>query len=170
MIPYKINEIKNLEDVKAKYPVFNIRDLKDIRVKKFIKEELETLVNEEIDNCEFADLPLPSSAELGIRYKAMSEAKGLYRFYWCCDHIFDQLAKLQYKPKDAGVIILRMQAKGLDPYSVTDDTVGHFIESLPNRGYKLVKTRDGREFLCYDPRGYHEKQEAIDVDDINIEQ
>lgn len=161
MIPNKIDEIKNLEDVKREYPkFFNLKLLKDLRVKKLIKEELEKLMQEEKDYCEFYSETVLSDSKLKAKLSPIAEAKGLYMYHWHRDHVASQMFSWGWHFEDFDRLIMQMKAKGYEPYSVTEDTVGEYLYQLPGHGYTEITLPNGRDsFSAYDPTGKLEKQQ-----------
>lgn len=171
MIPYEMNKINSLLDVKAEYPsLFNMADLNKRRVRVFIKE----LLNEHIENAmnkyEFEyDIGLyprkPSKAQLTREYIDIATAKGLYKYYWCKCNVLDQICKYGYCDKDLKPIMQRMeQSKKFNPWATTEPTAGQFLESLKNYGCKRIKTKDGDEYFVHNAKGYGaEKDDSEDV-------
>lgn len=160
MLPYEKEKIQSFLDVKDLYPKnFNLDDLKDIRVQKFIKEEYKELTQAELDKVEWErEIGLrrkkPTPAQLKEKYLAVAYARALYKFYWCPYNVWDQLAKYGYKPADVNTIIARMEKSKFSPWSTTEPTAGLFIASLGKSRFKTIKTKDGQEYDVLNPSGY----------------
>ncbi|WP_048046516.1 hypothetical protein [Methanosarcina mazei] len=161
MLPYEKEKIQSFLDVRDIYSKnFKMDDLKDIRVQKFIKEELKELIQKDLDQYEW-DIEIglrrkkPSPAQLKQKHIGTAYARGLYRFYWCHYNVWDQLFKYRYKPEDVNTIIARMEkTKKYNPWSTTEPTAGLFIASLGKSRFKTIKTKDGSEYDVLNPSGY----------------
>lgn len=160
MIPYQKEKIQSFFDVRDEFPkMYNLKDVDDIRVQKFIREEFKELVQEELDQVEYDNLigirrKKPNPAQLKEKYLAIAYARGLYRFYWCHYNVWDQLFKYRYKPEDVNTIIARMEKSKFSPWSTTEPTAGLFIASLGKSRFKTIKTKDGQEYDVLNPSGY----------------
>lgn len=154
MIPYKKYTIKGILDVKRMYPeLCDSRLLSKNIVKKFIKEELNELVDDELDRCQWAEEKAQPIPTLEFLFTDTARARAVYHYLWSIEHNLDQMIKWGWKPEDLGVLMKRMKAAGYDPYSTEEDTAGQFIESLRGYGRKRVATKSGRTFYLYDPKG-----------------
>lgn len=158
MIPYN-HKIQCTADVEKAYPgMVDLTLLDNNVVKRFIREELKELVEDELDRCLWAGekaRPIPS---LEFLFKDIAKARALYKWLWCVDSITDQMVKWRWDARDASLLIKRMKAAGYNPWSTTEPTVGQFIESLPGYGRKEVRTKSGRTFHVYNPKGYGEEE------------
>ncbi len=206
MIPYKVKEIKNLEDVKREYKTFSPDMLQEKKVKEFIEEEFNILLEDKIERLCYDTIDMDVVAKCRCAYfgittrvlgkseacdlykvtekqfdyyigfkreewegycvavlnelNKVAEAKGVYDWLWAVDHIDDQMFKLGWKQKDINILIQRMEKAGYNPWSLTEDTAGKFIESLPGRGRTEISTRNGKKtFSAYDPTGKLEEQQ-----------
>lgn len=128
MIPFN-QDIKTIEEVKKEFEFLGDISsfMKDKKVKKFYNEELKTAKTVE-----------------------EAKAKALYHFVWSLTHVFDQMVKYGWNPDDLRLLIKRMERAGYDPYSITEDTAGAFIESRPSKGFP-EKIINGKRFRLYDP-------------------
>lgn len=89
----------------------------------------------------------------------VAEARGVYNWLWAVDHINDQMIKWGWDLKDIKTLMKRMVKAGYNPWSLTEDTVGDFIYSLPGHGFYEIALKDGKEsFTAYDPTGKREEQ------------
>lgn len=174
MIPYKIDKIQTMADVKKEFPkMFDINNLKNIFVKRFIREEIEKY-NEDIKaKAEFYKTielkPEESNLKTLAQFVAFAEVRALYKYYWCHYNVLDQICKYRFTAEDVNPIMMRMEkTKKFDPWSTTEPTAGMFIESLEDRGHRKVVTKDGYEFYVKNPRGY--KVLKKDTEDINTEE
>ncbi|MCO5381219.1 MAG: hypothetical protein NHB15_03135 [Methanosarcina barkeri] len=139
MIPFKT--VNSIEEVKAIYPVWCYEGIENKpKVQAFIREELAELKRSKVEG----DI------------KSIALARGVYRFLWCLDHCLDQAIKFGWLAEDLHILIKRMKLAGYDPYSLTEDTAGAFLEALPHYGYKEVKKKDGTTFYAYNPKGLNE--------------
>lgn len=153
--------MKTLEDVQKEYPkFFDLKLLKNLRVKKLIKEELEKLIQEEKDDCEFYSETILSDSKLKTKFSPIAEVRGLYMYLWHRDHIASQMFSWGWHFEDYDRLILQMKAKGYEPYSVTEDTVGEYLQKLEGHGHTEITLPNGRDsFLAYDPTGKFRKQQ-----------
>lgn len=116
MIPYKT--VNSIEEVKQIYPKFFGAYLYNIpKIKQFIKEELKDLKSRS------------KSKSVTNSMIWVSEARGVYRYLFCIDHITDQMVKFRRDPKTILSLINRMEKAHYDPWSTTEDTAGMFIEA-----------------------------------------
>lgn len=139
MIPFK--KVNSLEDVKKEYPYwFDEKLFSNTKVKELINEEYKEL----------------SARRVKGNINELAKFRGVYRYLWCLEHCMDQMRKFGWRTADLHILIKRMQIMGFDPYSITEDTAGAFIESLPHYGYKIMKKKDGTEFMAYNPKGLNE--------------
>lgn len=153
MIPFK--NVNTLEEVKKEYPrFFDLKFLRNEKVKKFTEEELNLLVEDSLDEAAYKGVRPKSVSKLRIIHLPTAQAKALYHYLWAIDHITDQMVKWGWDSKDIVILIKRMEKAGYDPYSTTEDTAGQFIESLKGHGFKKVITKYGDEFTVYNPKGY----------------
>jgi hypothetical protein len=154
MSPFN-HDIKSFEDVKKEYPrYFDLEFLKHDKVKKFIEEELNMLVEDSLDEAAFRGVRPKSIKQLRAIHLPTAQAKALYRYLWAIEHITDQMVKWGWNGKDITTLIKRMEKAGYDPYSTTEDTAGQFIESLKGHGFKKITTKYGDEYMVYNPKGY----------------
>lgn len=160
MIPYEKEKIQSFLDVRDMYPKnFNMKDIDDVRVQKFIKEELKELIQEDLDQYELDNLiglrrKKPSSTQLKQKHIGTAYARGLYRFYWCHYNVWDQLCKYRYKIQDLNTIIDKMEKTKFSPWSTEEPTAGLYIASLGKNRFKHIVTKDGQEFDVLNPKGY----------------
>lgn len=109
MQPYK-NNIKSFDDVRQEYPqVFDLTLLNNVFCKECIKKENE-IIRSKIKH---------ESGRHRIRteeIKELVEARGLYRFLFCIDHLLDQSMSLGTKG-DILVLIKRCKRFGCDPWN-----------------------------------------------------
>ena len=139
MIPYK--NVSSIEEVKEYYPFWYYEGIENKpKVKEFIQKELANLKEHKARG----------------NIKEIARARGIYKFLWCMDHNLDQMIKFGWRPCDLHILIKRMKIAKFDPYTLTEDTAGTFIEALPHYGYKVVKKKDGTEFMAYNPKGLNE--------------
>ncbi len=205
MIPYKVKEIKNLEDVKREYKTFSPDMLQEKKVKEFIEEEFNILLEDKIERLCYDTIDMDVVAKcrcayFGITTKVydiaeacdlysitekqykyykkykhdewdgyhlailnelnkVAEARGVYNWLWAVDHINDQMIKWGWDLKDIKTLMKRMVKAGYNPWSLTEDTVGDFIYSLPGHGFYEIALKDGKgSFTAYDPTGKLEEQ------------
>lgn len=161
MLPYRKEKIQSFLDVKDEYPKnFNMDDLKDVRVQKFIREEYKELCQEELDQVEFDRViglrrKKPSPAQLKEKYLALAYARALYKFYWCHYNVWEQIAKYRYRLEDVNTIIEKMeQTKKFNPWSTAEPTAGLYIASLGKSRFKHIITREGEGFDVLSPKDY----------------
>lgn len=158
MIPYN-HKIKNMSEVEKAYPgMVDLSLLSNNTVKRFIREEMKELIDDELDRCLWAEEKAKPVQALEFIFTDIARARALYHFLWSVDHITDQMVKWGWDPKDISTLMKRMQKKGYDPYSIEEDTAGRFIESLHGFGRKKVETKSGRVFHVYNPKGYGEEE------------
>lgn len=168
MIPFN-KSIRSFDDVKQEYPAwFELSWLKYKQVKKFVIDELNILIEEELNRCDFEGEKPKHKQTLNAIYTSTAQAKAIYHYLWSIDHITDQMIKLGWKQKDIMILIKRMEKAGYDPYSITEDTAGRYIESIRGHGFKTVQTKNGDTFRVYDPRGYDEQTITDDTDRDNF--
>ncbi|AKB68258.1 hypothetical protein [Methanosarcina mazei] len=205
MIPYKVKEIKNLEDVKREYKTFSPDMLQEKKVKEFIEEEFNILLEDKIERLCYDTIDMDVVAKCRCAYfgittrvlgkseacdlykvtekqfdyyigfkrdewegycvavlneiNKVAEARGVYNWLWAVDHINDQMIKWGWDLKDIKILVKRMVKAGFNPWSLTEDTVGDFIYSLPGHGFYEIALKDGKEsFTAYDPTGKREEQ------------
>ncbi|KKG94573.1 hypothetical protein [Methanosarcina mazei] len=86
MIPYKVKEIKNLEDVKREYKTFSPDLLEEKKVKEFIEEEFNILLEDEIEKLCYDAIDMDVAAKcrcayfgITVRVLGKSEACDLYK-------------------------------------------------------------------------------------------
>ncbi|MDR7665502.1 hypothetical protein RG963_06855 [Methanosarcina sp. Z-7115] len=161
MLPYRKDTINSILDVQKRYPGLCDSSLLSLSiVKKFVKEELKELVEDELDRCEWAEEKAKPINSLEFIYTDIARARAIYHFLWSVDSITDQAVKWHWQVKDVPVLMKRMKAAGYNPWSTTEPTTGQYIESLPGYGRKEVKTKSGRTFHVYNPKGYGEEETA----------
>lgn len=166
MIPYEIDKIQTMADVAKEFPkMFDINNLKNIYVKRFIKEEIKKYDEEVKAQAEYDKViglkPVTSHIEARIQFIALAEVRALYRYYWCHYNVLDQISKYGYRGEDVYPIMLRMvHTRDFDPWSTTEPTAGQFLESLQNYGYKKVVAKDGYEFYVRNSAGYSAKRSS----------
>jgi hypothetical protein len=166
MIPYKIDEIKSILDVQRKYPkLYDSRLLGKSVVKKFIREELQELVDDELDRCLWAEEEAKPIPTLEYLFMDTARAKALYHYLWAFEHNIDIMVKWGWKSGDIGVLMKRMKSAGYDFFSTEEDTAGQYIESLEGYGFKKVETKNGDKFYLYNPKGYGEDKTTRQNDD-----
>ena len=153
MIPYNLQDIHTIDDMVKEYPCLSdMALLGNKTVKQLIKEELVDLIDTAHDNDIFeGDKAKPDSFYSRICMPC-AQARGLYHYFWSMEHVTSQMVKWGWKATDINLLIRRMQKAGYDPYSITEDTAGQFIERLPGHGCKTIRTKYGEEFTVYDPR------------------
>lgn len=170
MIPYEVDKINSLLDVKAEYPnMFNTNDLNDRRVKIFAKTELKAYIQEAFDKYEFDTViglkPIkPIESQLKSNYIGIAYARALYRYYWCQYNVLDQICKYGFKNKDVKLIMQRMARTKYSPWNTTEPTAGQFLESKKNYSCKRIKTKDGDEHFVHNAKGYGEDED--DSEDV----
>lgn len=160
MLPYEKEKIQSFLDVKDLYPKnFNMKDLDDTRVQKFIREEFKELTQEELDQIELDNLiglrrKKPSPAQLKEKYLMIAYSRALYKFYWCHWNVWDQICKYRYKPEHVNIIIDKMEKTIYSPWATTEPTAGLYIASLGKNRFKHIVTKSGEEFDVLNPKGY----------------
>lgn len=112
------------------------------------------MIETELYKCDLAGEVPPSKLELRLKYIVTAEARGLYKFYWCIDHITDQLVKLGFIEQNVPLLLSRMQNASYNPWSVTEDTVAQFIKSSLDKRHKHVSADDYDNDTCEDEDDY----------------
>lgn len=157
MIPYEIEKVSNLEDVREKYPqYFYLPFLKRKEAIKFYNEELEKLKTYWGDCKKIQEL------------QDIARARALYNYLWCIDNITITMTSWGWKSDDILILIRRMKLAGHDPWTVSDIT-GEYLHNLRGHGFIEITRPDGSVFTAYDPEGKKKPRKVKSKEDFEEE-